>query len=258
MTAVGACLLAASAGLTYNGVVHDRAQLSPAGSTFLMANLIAQGPARAELLATCPDARYRLCAHLEELTDADTMLWEGVIMQRGGFPAFSDESRRLVWATFAHRPGAVIAMSASSTARALMTVNPTAEVTPLPDYVRRIVGEVYGAQEERRYVAAAQARGTFPRALPTLLVYAGLITAIVVITAMAVSRQGAGMTFPTYVTAAFLGNALVCATLSGVHDRYQSRVSWLFVLAATALLVDRSRSLGGVPAVRQAGLSATA
>jgi len=36
-------------------------------------------------------------------------------------------------------------------------------------------------------------------------------------------------------------NAVLCATVSGVHDRYQARLSWVVVLALLLLLFDLLR-----------------
>lgn len=247
VVAIMACALVAGAATVYNSVVFNRFQLSPAGSTFFVANLIAKGPARAELLDTCPRAGYRLCGHLSELSNsADEMLWgKGLFVRMGGIGTMIDESRHLVAATLRHRPLEVVTASLTSTLAALTTTDPTAEIHSTTEFVRQIVGLVYGPAAKARYDAAAQARNAYPRAITNLLIAVGGAVAMVTIIANMTMTRRKDMTFVLYVFACFLGNALVCATLSGVHDRYQSRISWLLFLAALVLLLARGNNGAG-------------
>ncbi len=48
------------------------------------------------------------------------------------------------------------------------------------------------------------------------------------------------------------GNAFVTGALSGVEDRYQARIAWLFAFAPAAVLAARRAE----PAVAQAGAPA--
>ncbi len=253
--AVVACACAAGAAVAYNSVVFHRPALSPAGPTFLMAKLIAQGPARAELQATCPGAAYRLCAYVDRLPEsADALLWgDGIIVHLGGFDAMGEESSRLVSATLVHRPWRVLVAALASTGAALGTVDSTAEILPSESFVRERMGLVDGTDVQFRYLHAAQELGRFPRRSVTLLTLAGLIGAGFVIVVAVWRRRDGGVGFAGYALAAFVVNAGVCATLSGVHDRYRCRVSWLMVLAALALVLGRRRPDGYVGARSERG-----
>ena len=53
---------------------------------------------------------------------------------------------------------------------------------------------------------------------------------------------------PNLVT--LVGNAFICGALSNPHDRYQSRVVWIAVLAVGMVLADRGRFGEGMAARR--------
>ena len=55
------------------------------------------------------------------------------------------------------------------------------------------------------------------------------------------------------VTFALLGNAFICAVISGPHDRYGARMAWL---ATTVLLIAAIRQLTGDDALRDRSLPA--
>jgi hypothetical protein len=237
------CITCASFALIFNLVVFDETSINPAGTTFLMANLIAQGPARAELKATCPEAKYRLCMYRDRLPiSADDFLWgNGLLVHLGGFEKMGDESTRLVLATLAHRPLEVISASLASTARAMLTLNPTAEITPSAPFVIDNLGLVYGIHEVSLYKNGRQEQQIFPKSLVNFLIFGGLFISFMLIIFFGFRSKGNGLTFVSFVIVSYMGNALMCGTLSGVHDRYQSRISWLFVLAAVALTIGRRR-----------------
>jgi hypothetical protein len=47
------------------------------------------------------------------------------------------------------------------------------------------------------------------------------------------------------VFAALVANAFVCATFSGVGDRYQSRIAWIAVFAAALACLDLAKDYAG-------------
>ncbi len=60
-----------------NWIGHGRLAVSPYGSVFALARLIADGPARDYLDRVCPQAGFRLCAWRDKLTeDSDQFLWD--------------------------------------------------------------------------------------------------------------------------------------------------------------------------------------
>jgi hypothetical protein len=67
-------------------------------------------------------------------------------------------------------------------------------------------------------------------------------------------RQQLFVAFCALILAALIGNAMVTGGLSGVHDRYQTRVAWLIVLAASigaTTCFNRMRLTIGAGALQQ-------
>lgn len=66
------------------------------------------------------------------------------------------------------------------------------------------------------------------------------------------TRQFSAATFQGFVLAALIGNALICGTLSGPHDRYQSRLIWLgcFAVMITNPAIQRACGAAANPALR--------
>jgi hypothetical protein len=56
-----------------------------------------------------------------------------------------------------------------------------------------------------------------------------------------------------FVTAGYSANALICSSVSGVHERYQARMTWLFMLVLIAVGVHlyRLRAYRVIPAASQ-------
>lgn len=227
----------------YNAAVFGKATISPAGSTFLMANLIEYGPARRELRQGCPASGYRICRYAEQLPPtANELLWkEGALSALGGFEGMKTESDQIVVATIQHRPGDVAAVSAANTLRALARVKPTTDVVAFADQAKvgGIIQDVYGRSARQAFASSLQEMNRFPRTLFDGLTIGGLTAALVAIIAggaLTIRRARWDLlVLPAFSMVAYAGNALTCATLSGVFDRYQSRVSWLIVAAAIHL-----------------------
>ncbi|SOB81136.1 hypothetical protein SAMN06297144_1415 [Sphingomonas guangdongensis] len=242
-TALMACVASASAFLFYNLTVFGIFSVSPAGSTFFLANLLATGPAREELGQICPNEEFRLCGYRNSLPrDANAILWEnGVVNELGGFAAMRDESNRLVGDTLRHRPGQVIAFATRQTIHAVAAINSADDIVPHKPSVGGVIAEVYGESTRRQFAQSLQMHDAFPRGTFNLLVLIGLTLAVPTVAFGLIPLGWRSSTFPVFALGAFLCNAAVCATLSGVHDRYQSRLSWLLPLAALTILSEWSR-----------------
>ena len=244
VASLAVCLTSAGAVLAYNLAVFGLFSLSPAGSTFFLANLLATGPAREELAQLCPDPRYRLCAYRDRLpADANAILWEdGMVKQLGGFEALRGESDRLVGETLRDRPAEVIVFAVGNTVHAVPAINSADDIVPHRSLAGAVIAQVYGDGTRQRFAQGLQMRGTFPQATYNRMTWLGLLLALPALVLGIVRLGWRRSSFAIFAILAFLGNAAFCATLSGVHDRYQSRVSWLLPLAALALLSEVSRS----------------
>jgi hypothetical protein len=243
---------AALAILAYNAAIFGAWSLGPAGSSFLLANLIEYGPARAELARSCPSSGYRLCGHIDRIPrTANLFLWHpGPFRELGGFDGMRAESAAIVAATLRNQAPMVAKLALQNFGSALIAVDASADIKPLsgagPDTFERImalVGDVYGSTAQASARNSMQSQGTWPVRTVNAAQLAGLLAALGALLCVLVRHRAVRtslMPMVIFVVAAFLGNALLCSVVSGVHDRYQGRLTWLFVLLAV-IAVCRSR-----------------
>ena len=212
--------------------------ISPFGQIFLLARLVADGPARQTLAERCPAAGWRLCAWTGRLTDdSDQFLWagDGPVWADGYGPSFMrDEAGEIVRATVLAHPGAVLRAMAANTAAELLRVRvgDTLGPTHLDTTVWQALEAWFPPEEQARYAAALQPAGLLPAAaapwtaLHIPLLGLGLLgTTWVLVRGSAMHRA-----FAVLILAALVANAFSAGALSALHDRYQARVAWLLLL----------------------------
>jgi hypothetical protein len=247
--ALAACLTVAAAFTVYHGIKHHHYVLSAAGSTFFMANLIEYGPARRELQEFCPKSEYRLCAYQNQLpATANQFLWDTAgpfTTDLGAFDGMRAESSRLVLDTIKHRPLEVLSVSVGNSWRALLAVNPAVDIVSMDSSIpqlHRVFARIYGQQTVQQFDRSLQEHNRFPGRLAAAFSYAGLAVALGFIGwALTMRRHAIDRhirEFVTFSIVAYFANAAICGSLSGVFDRYQSRISWLIPLAALLMLFN--------------------
>ncbi len=157
--ALGLLVLTNAAGSGVLGV-------SPYGSVFMLARLVADGPAREVVDARCPAIGWHLCAWKGRLSnDSDAFLWapEGPVWDsdRYGPIRFAPEATLIVRETMLAHPEAVAATMALNTARQLPRVD--LGDTLGPDYLDLTVlprlRAYFPAAEVARYQSSLQANG---------------------------------------------------------------------------------------------------
>jgi hypothetical protein len=245
------CLFAASATLVYDHFVFKTNNISPAGKSFLLANLIEYGPARDELLETCPQAGYQLCQYAAKLPrTANEFLWRpGPFQDLGSFNGMKAESDAVVNATVKHRPFAVLEMFAKNFFKAFFTVAPADHIRRLSgagddtqERIGNLIGQVFGESDALSFFGSLQAKDKWPIAISNALSYMSLFLSTIVVLFSALSlrkRFEFGWKLAMFVLGAYCINAFVCSAISGIHDRYQARVTWVIAVAAL-LLFDRT------------------
>lgn len=227
----------------YNSVTYRQFTISPAAPTFLLANLLEYGPARKELAENCHEEHYRLCAFRSRIpASADQFLWDRESpfnSDLNGFAGMQYESSRIAWATIRHQTWAIAMMSARNSARALVAADPTADLGRMDRSVsilQTMLGRVYGPSAVRQFNASAQEHNRVAVEIIKILTAAGMALAIAIIALAGIVKSKPAERrvwyFLAYAVTAYVGNAILCATVSGVHDRYQARISWMIVLAA--------------------------
>ncbi len=236
-----------------NVVGHGRLALSPHGSIFLLARLIADGPAARTIAAECPDAGWYLCASAGALpTDSDRFLWsaESPVNRRpdgsdiflGGM-VLAPEASAIIARTLRREPLAVVAGGLGNALRQLGMVRIGDTLTPafLNHTVRPRLVQAFPAWEVASYDQGLQRAGLLPeRAAPLIWPQPWLLLLALPFLLLgwwqahrAGDQRRLGLILCILVGVS--GNALATGALSGAYDRYQARIAWLLPLGAVLL-----------------------
>ncbi|WP_211257409.1 hypothetical protein [Muricoccus aerilatus] len=257
--------------LATNLVGHGRLSLSPHGATFLLARLVANGPAIRTVEAECPAAGWSLCAfkgRLEaygplacppgacprDLLASDIFLWHPespVNRDEAGRPrdfggrALSGEAGEIVRATLVREPLAVALGAARDTLAQLLAnrVGDTLEGRHVGEGMLRRL-EAFGPAEAARLRAGAQWQDALmPIVSPTLWVQGPVLilgAAGLLLLGWRGRWERAVLGFALGLGAALLANAFATGALSGPHDRYGARLAWVLVAGAVVLALRAS------------------
>lgn len=218
---------------------HGRFHPSPFGNVFLLARLIADGPAVETLRARCPDAGWRLCRVMDQLpNDSDVFLWSGdsPILAVGGHKVVSAEAGAIIAATLHDSPLAVLRAALANTLRQLVMMRSGDGLEPWPAQVTPWIARDFPPAEQDRYAHARQQSGVL--AVPawmdhfhTLLVLAGVAASVIL--AIRLRRTAPDRSaFLLLVVLVLPVSAAITGALSAPHDRYQARVAFLPALVA--------------------------
>lgn len=224
-------------------VVFKEVSPGPRNAPFLLARLLADGPAKAYLRATCDHKSYVICSYLDRLPDTENdFLWISFPKEvpRAVFRAISGEEGHIVFGTARMFPAWVAWDMLSETARQLVTIR--SETWFQPDWPE--AGSLL-----RRYAFAApdfaellQGRDILPSAenpdggakVFGILneVHAGVAgISFLLCGPLAFSCWRRGAPLPAallgIVLLSLLINAFATGALSGVFGRYSGRAIWL-------------------------------
>jgi len=230
----------AAAGLS-TAMLNDRMHLgfkfSPSGPLFMMSRLFADGLAADFLHENCPKRPFLACRYLSSLPRTQTeFLFENrpLLRELTGHP---EEMNEIVRGTLATHKIGFLTSSARETLLQFAAIRTGDEVRSFKAnaWDTNALGQVFPG-EYQAFLHSKQSRGRF---LPLANAAAAIDTvtfwlSIVICLAFVCFRAAAHMNRFFYAAMAFLLiNAAVCASFSGVFDRYQSRVAWLAALCAT-------------------------
>jgi hypothetical protein len=254
---------------TVNLYGHGRFGLSPYGNVFLLARVLADGPGRAHLDAACPDAGYRLCPFRHLITDdSDEFLWnmQGPLWQAGGPKEVAKEAGTIIAAAVAARPAEQLAASLQNFQAQLVRFETGDGMIPWvgrPEGPQARIARFF-PQEYPRYLAArqqtAQLAPVFAALQPLHVAvgWAALLGALAGLAWALVGPWSAGLALVAAAALAALGNAAITGMLSMPHDRYQSRVMPLLVLAVALWLAPLLAARLRTPALPADALRAPA
>ena len=223
--------------------------ISRAGGPFVFARMLQDGLVMRLLDDTCPKAGYRLCAYKNELPrTGDGYLWtpHSPFFALGHFRGTEAESARIVRDAIARYPLLQLKAAAADSADQFVRFGTGDGMEPQEWVLAPVLTHLIPAQMPA-YLAARQQEGQISfriiRPVKIAIGFVSLAALIaVLIWIMRTGRRSDGA-LPLFVLAALLANAIICGTLSGPHDRYQSRLIWLapFAVALTYMSWTRTR-----------------
>jgi hypothetical protein len=222
---------------TLNYRMHLGFKFSPSGQLFILSRLFADGLAADFLRENCPKQPLIACRYLSNLPRTQTeflfenhpLLWE--MMGHQG------EMDEIVHGTLATHKLRFLTSSFKETLLQFVAFRTGDEVRSYHarEWNRAVLAQVF----PRDFQAFLNSKETRGQLLPLANAAAAIDTvtfwlSVVICLAFSCTKAMRRLNRFFYAALAFLLiNAAVCATFSGVFDRYQSRVAWLAVFCAT-------------------------
>jgi len=243
--------------LAANFALSGQLAWTPGGYGVAFGRMLQDGIVAQYLRDHCPQQKLKLCPYRDRLpATADQFLWGNSMFNTlGRFKGMNDEMGFIVLHSLAEYPAWQARAAAIGTAQQLVHVA-TGEGTD------GWLGHTYGIIERyipaqlRPMLAAQQQRWHFdftainrihvPVALASMLLAAMLFGHGLLRRPLDDITLLAGT-----ISLAVLGNALICAVISGPHDRYGARMAWL---ATAVVLIAAIRHFTGVDASRDRSL----
>jgi len=246
--AAGAVMLVAA-----NVALSGQLAWTPGGVGVAFGRMMQDGIVAQYLRDHCPDERLKLCPYRDALpATADEFLWgHSMFDTLGRFQGLNDEMGFIVTHSLLAYPLWQAEAAIAATARQLVSVA-TGEGT------NGWIPHTYGIIE--RYVPAqlAPMRAAHQQHwdidftainwlhVPVALASMALVVVMLGHAILRRRRDDLSLLAAT-VTFALLGNAVICAIISGPHDRYGARIAWI---ATFTILVAAARCLAGDGASR--------
>jgi hypothetical protein len=241
---IGLCIIVGA-----NYELTGKVFINRAGSVFVFASFLQDGVVQHLLDDSCPTSRYALCpyrAHLPHTAEQYLWLPYSPFNRLGRFEGTAAESQKMVDDMIVHYPGLVLGGTIRDTAQQLVTFRTGDQIEPqqwaiatsLRKFVPHQMRAYLGARQQRDQIRFGLVNAVHVPvgALAQLAMLAGLIVTL------RRERWGAAVLLG-FMAAALFGNALICGALSNPHDRYQSRLVWLPVLALSLLGTEGRFSL---------------
>jgi hypothetical protein len=249
-----ATALAGLVGINY--AQTGRVYISAYGHVFLLAHLVDTGLVTRLLVDECPRTHYDLCPYKDAFLEkpegvtAEEFLWNPAspLYYIGGFEGSGAETERILRGTLRRYPGQHLKLAAAYTAdqlAAIRTFDSFESLAKAP-WVAGILRQEL-PWEYQRFRAARQQRGEIGLDwLVPVHELVALVAALASLWLLVRLREGRPATtlaspegFHRTVWLTLIANAVVCANLSAVADRYQTRVVWLLPAAVLISLAAR-------------------
>lgn len=208
----------------------------------VMARIIADGPGAAYLRQKCPQAGLIVCEFVDRLvSNSDAFLWDtsGVYLpaQTSIRRILGDEQYRFAAAVLAYDPLRQIAASLGDAFQQVKMVGLSDFLTDMEE-VHPGLPQVHAEHmaESRLW------REEFPIVIFSRLTILVAALSFIFIGVVLLRHWKTGSTaqklFCFTILLGQLANALICGALSGPHERYQARLTWLIPVAALLLYYE--------------------
>jgi hypothetical protein len=243
---VGVVVFAMVGQLAVHQRLYGNASLFGRPPAFLMARLLADGPARVYLQQHCAASTWLICKHEGDLpTDGEAFLWSERGIWSQSDLAQQDELRReqmpLLMATLRAYPLQQAKQSMRNFGQSLITLGPWDYwnfATATPYYMEMTVPGL-----TPHYVTTKQSRNALPqrfsRDVQLPVVAVSLLAIVILLPGVWRRRDDALLSLTGVVLFTVVANAFLSGVLSGVFPRYQGRVVWMVVLLAGLLVYSR-------------------
>jgi hypothetical protein len=228
--------------LTLHAYLYGTPTLNGDRPPFLMGRIIADGPGKTYLQQHCVNLNWAICDSVQNLPDneddffwSDTGIWHTA--DRTAQHRILQEEVPLVLATLRTYPRQQLTKSASNFWQQLTTYYLGAFDSS--DYITADIGNVLPGASPT-YLNTRQAKATLPTDAFSTIQQWTVIRSLLVIIALTTftwrrSPRLAGLTIVIIFTV--ISNAFITGVLSGIDDRYQSRVIWLIPFLAGVFLI---------------------
>jgi len=226
-----------------NWALYDKFVFTPGGDIFLFGRLVQDGIASRYLADHCPDPTLKLCDHQAELYEPDgrqmsndSFLWWGgsPLYAIGGWETAGPELSRITRASLSAYPTMHLSSAWKSFVGQLGLIG-TGDGLNDDHWHARWAIQTYRPEDLAGFQAAEQRKGKIPFDLfndvHVPVGYAAwLALPLIAVFGFRSGREGVAR-FSAFTFTALVGNAAICGILSNPHDRYESRLIWLAVLA---------------------------
>ena len=222
--------------------------LLPGRHVFVLGRLIESGLVRDYLKERCSIERLTPCKYLNELPRTAEEFMFGshpLLKDMGGWLDSKKEANRISFETVKHSPIRFLAICTKQMLLQFVSFKPGDGSIPRrsdnQDYVFQTFQQLFPG-DMTRYQLTKQWSGSLQKLarrvtpLQIAVFWCSLSASLVLMVVRGLRARVANQLFVLAVVFLF-SNALVTGAMSGVHDRFQSRVSWLMGFCCAAYVV---------------------
>src|SRR5262249_10638677 len=244
-----------------NGGVGGGLGWTAGGAALSFGRMLQDGIVARFLADHCPDPRFKLCEHRNELpTDADEFFWgTGVFDRLGRFQGLDGEMRTIVFESLRYYPIWQIEAALNAMRRQLLAVK-TGAGAPNSLWHTYAIMQNFAPPALPAMRAARQQRGELDfGAVNRVHVPVALASMLLLIATIALAFARSDLAdlgrLAAAAALAILANAAVCGVLANPHARYGARLVWIapftVVLVPWRALAGRARQCARVDAAQR-------